>query len=195
MFGFSTTLEKYRSKDYTEDSRNGPDTTQTITRPVLPPPPNHSENARYFLLSSPPFDFPAPTAGYSSTVCTVRSCRVREKIAQIIRKQTNKNRFLFLSLPSSSNKATSQTMNHAVAIICPYQRPRTCYFFRCACRREKNVLRGVSHRKGAAESIIYLSMQGVSRRRLLLNCTFLQERILTREKSHCMFNPNIFRLW
>lgn len=132
------------------------DTTQTVTRPVLPPPLNHSENVRYLLLSSPPFDFPAQPAGYSSTVCTVRSCRVREKIAQIIRKQTNKNRFLFLSLPSSSNKATSQTMNHTAAIICPYQRPRTCYFFYCACRQEKNISPRVSHHKGAAESIIYL---------------------------------------
>lgn len=37
-------------------------------------------------------------------------------------------------------------------------------------------------------------MHGISRCRLLLNCTFLEERILTREKSHCMLHPSIFRL-
>lgn len=133
---------------------------KTVTRLILPSPPNPSENAGYLLLSSPSFDFPALPASYSSTVCTVQSCWVKEKIAQVIRKQTNKNRLLFLSLPSSSNKATSRTVNHTAAIICPYQKPRTCYFFCCACRQEKNVSLRVSHHKVLAESIIYLCNAG-----------------------------------
>lgn len=47
---------------------------KTITRLIIPSPPNPSENAEYLLLSSPSFDFPALTAGYSSTVCAVQSC-------------------------------------------------------------------------------------------------------------------------
>lgn len=85
---------------------------ETITRLILQSPPNPSENAGYLLLSLSPFDFPALIAGYSSTVCTVQSCWVKEKIAQAIRKQTNRNRLFFLSIPSFSNKATSDCESH-----------------------------------------------------------------------------------
>lgn len=77
---------------------------QTITRLIPPSPPNPSENEGYLLLLSPSFHFPALTAGYCSTVCTLQSCWVKEKTAQVIRKQTNKNRLFLLSLPSSLNK-------------------------------------------------------------------------------------------
>lgn len=140
---------------------------QTITRLNPPSPPNPSENAGYLLLLSPLLHFPALTAGYCSTVCTLQSCWVKEKTAQVIRKQTNKKRLFLLSLPSSLNKATSQTVNHIVAIIWPYQKPCICYFFCCARTQDKNALQRASHHKVPTEVIIYLCMQGISRRRLL----------------------------
>lgn len=140
---------------------------QTIMRLNPPSPPNPSENAGYLLLLSPSLHFPALTAGYCSTVCTLQSCWVKEKPAQVIRKQTNKNRLFLLSLPSSLNKATSQTVNHIVAILWPYQKPCICYFFCCARRQDKNVLLRASHHKVPTEAIIYLCMQGISRHRLL----------------------------
>lgn len=85
---------------------------QTTTRLNPPSPPNPSENAGYLLLLSPSLHFPALTAGYCSTVCTLQSCWVKEKTVQVIRQQTNKNSFFLLSLPSSLNKATSQTESH-----------------------------------------------------------------------------------
>lgn len=165
---------------------------QTITRLIPPSPTNPSENAGYLLLLSPSFHFPAPTAGYCSTVCTLQSRWVKEKTAQVIRKQKNKNRLFLLSLPSSLNKATSQSVNHIVAIIWPYQKPCICYFFCCARRQDKNILLRASHHKVSTETIIYLCMQGISRCRLLFTNYrfFLEERILTREKSCHMFDPN-----
>lgn len=72
---------------------------------LIPPfPSNPSENAGYLLLSSPSFDFPALTASDSSTVHTVQSWWVHEKIAQVIRKQTNKTRLFFLFPPSPQLK-------------------------------------------------------------------------------------------
>lgn len=141
---------------------------QTITRLIPPSPPNPSENAVYVLLLSPSFHFPALAAGYCSTVCTLQSCWVKERTAQVIRKQTNKKRLFLLSLPSSLNKATSQSVNHTVAIIWPYQKPCICYFFCCAHRQDKNILLRASHHKVLTETIIYLCMQGISRCRLLL---------------------------
>lgn len=115
----------------------------------------------------------------------------KKKTAQVIRKQTNTNS-LFFSLPSSSNKATSHTVNHTTAITCLYQKPCTCYFFCCVWREEKNLSPRVSHHKIPAESIVIFATQGISRCWFLItHCRFLEEGMLTRERSRWMFDPNI----
>lgn len=165
---------------------------QTITRLIPPSPPNPSENGRYLLLLSPSLHFPALTAGYCSTVCTLQSCWVKEKTAQVIRKHTNKNRLFLLSLPSSLNKATSQTVNHIVAIIWPYQKPCICYFFAVHTDKIKMFYQELVIIKYPLRQSFIFACKGSQDVDCCLRTTdFLEEGVLTREKSCHMFDPNI----
>lgn len=161
---------------------------KTITRLILPSPPNLSENVEYLLLSSASFNFPALTAGYSSTVCTVQSCWVKEKIVQVIRKQTNKNRFFFPSPPP-------QIKQHHRLWITPwplYVHIKSLLlaisFAVCV---KKCFTKSVTIKYLLSQSLIF-AMQGISRCRLLfMDCRLLEEGILTQERSCHMFDPNI----
>lgn len=168
-------------------------TPQTIMRLNPPSPPNPSENAGYLLLLSPLLHFPALTAGYCSTVCTLQSCWVKEKTAQVIRKQTNKNRLFLLSLPSSLNKATSQTVNHIVAIIWPYQKPVFVISFAVFTDKIKMFYWELIIIKYPLRQSFIFARKGSQDLDCCLQTTdFLEEGILTREKSCHMFDPNIW---